>query len=60
MREHEREFQNYLNELVLIPRSIACFSFSVLLQEGDPDTYEEEFEIWLERRYPSSIKEENI
>jgi len=50
MRKHEETFQQYLNELVPIPRSLACFAFSTLLQEGDPDTYEGEFEVWLQER----------
>lgn len=58
MRDHEMEFQEYLNELVPIPISIACFPFSALLQEGDPDTYEGEFEVWLGERFPDSLEGE--
>ena len=47
--EYEREFQEYLNELVPI-RGISCFAFAELLKEGDPDTYEGEFEVWLKER----------
>lgn len=52
----EYDFQQYLNELVPIPPSIACFPFSRLLQEGDPDTYEEEFEAWLSERGFEGVK----
>lgn len=50
MREHERDFQEYLNEFVPLPPSLTCFPFSSLLKGGDPETYEEEFEAWLRRR----------